>query len=169
MKPSSPARNIQSRPGMKKRNSPTVRRCSVFNNRFRPPLHSGSENLPRFAETGGIRGDPSTGLAGIFHCCHLFLTHMVDADISHVAVRARDCFLGGIAEMTGVICHRSAVFACVCHHESPCGERKVRELYARDSSRGLCTLMGIWPACKPSAILEETSSRKAAEASLRLK
>ena len=167
--PSSPARNREPCPGIKKRSSPTVRRCSVFNYRFRPPLRSGSENLPRFAKTGGIRGDPSTGLAGIFHRRHLFHTHMVNADISHVAVRARDCFLGGIAEMTGVICHRPAVFACVCHHESPSDKRKVREVYARDSSRGLCTLIGIWPACKPSATSEETPSRNAAEASLRLK
>ncbi len=78
-----------------------------------------SGNLEWFTQFGIFRSDPATGLAGKFHCAKFLSAHVGGGNIAVTTVRTGDRFNGRIAEMAGVISHRSATFTGMSHNKPP--------------------------------------------------
>ena len=67
----------------------------------------------------GIGGNPSAGFAGILHCRQFVLADVIGRDIGRAAEFTVHTFIGGVAEMAGIIGRSPAVLTCISHKDSP--------------------------------------------------
>jgi hypothetical protein len=71
------------------------------------------------AQITACGGDPTTVLAGKFHCLKFALADMGNCHVTVATIGTRNCLDRGVAEMTGIVGHGAAIFTGMSHNQPP--------------------------------------------------